>query len=142
MAVAAPAPPRPRRFGLALAGAAIILVGLMVLARLGPATSLGRTLIMSELNGRSLGSLGTLRLQGLAGDPWSDPRVARLTLTDANGVWLDARGLAVHWRPLELLERRVHITSAGADSLTLLHQPSLAGSHSEPGWPSIVTAGW
>ena len=42
-------------------------------------------------------------------------------------MWLDARGIAVTWRPLELLERRVHLTAARVDHLTLLHQPAFGG---------------
>ncbi len=127
MSETAPAPVKGRRAGRWLVGGVVAVAALVVLARLGPATPFGRTLIERQVNGMSLGTLGTLRLQGLAGDLWTDPRVARLTLTDAHGVWLDARDVALDWQPLELLERRVHLTHASADSVALLHQPTLGG---------------
>jgi translocation and assembly module TamB len=106
---------------------AIVLAALAVLVRYGPETGVGRRLIEREVSGLKLGSLGVLRIEGLSGDPWVDPRLARLTITDGQGVWLDARGVAARWRPLELLERRVALTSVDIDTVTLLHRPTLGG---------------
>ncbi|HXU99334.1 MAG TPA: translocation/assembly module TamB domain-containing protein [Caulobacteraceae bacterium] len=125
MTAAAPTPKIDRRAGLWLLGWAIALTVLVILVRFGPATSLGRAFIVDRVNGLSLGTLGVVRLQGLSGDPWSDPRAAHLTITDAHGVWLDGRGVAVHWHPTELFGRRLRIESARVESLALLHQPTI-----------------
>jgi translocation and assembly module TamB len=135
MAAAAPTPRIDSRPALWLLAAALILVVLVGVLRYGPGTSFGRAFIEREVNGLSLGTLGVVRLDGLSGDPWRDPRAARLTITDAHGVWLDARGVALAWRPLELFGRRLHVETAGADSLTLLHQPTIG--RGKGGHPAI-----
>lgn len=107
----------------------LLLVGLLIaVARYGPGSSLGRHLIVAELNGLDLGPVGHLGIEGLSGDPWTDPHIARLTIRDATGVWLDARNLDVRWRPSELAQRRVRLTSIAAQSLTLLRRPQLVKS--------------
>ena len=116
-----------RRAGLwILGGVALAAVGLVALARYGPATDVGRRLIERQADGLDLGSLGRLHVEGLSGDPWTDPRLARLTLTDRTGVWLDARGVSLSLRPAELLERRVRISWLNVDDLTLSHRPTIS----------------
>lgn len=118
--------PRRRLGSWWIAVLVLIIVGLAVLARYGPATAAGRQFIEQRLNGLDLGSVGRLGVEGLTGDPWVDPHLARLTLTDRGGVWFEARGLAIRWRPAELLERRLHIASADARAVTFVHRPTLA----------------
>ena len=43
--------------------------------------------------------------------------------------WLDVRGLALRWRAVALLGRRVDITSASARLVTLVRRPILSPSH-------------
>ncbi|HEY1448355.1 MAG TPA: translocation/assembly module TamB domain-containing protein [Caulobacteraceae bacterium] len=108
--------------------AALIILALAVLVRYGPATSLGRGVIERQLNGLNLGAVGRLGIEGLTGDPWNDPAVKRLTLTDKKGVWLDARGVTVRWRPAELLQRRVRVSSLVVGILTLARRPTLSST--------------
>jgi translocation and assembly module TamB len=119
-------------------GAIFLAVGLAAVVRFGPATDVGRRLIEQQVDGLNLGALGRLHVEGLSGDPWTDPRVGRLTLTDRGGVWLDARGVAAHWRPGELLERRLRLTSLSVGDVTLSHRPS-APSAAGGGGPSPVS---
>ena len=115
----------PSRNSVWLFGAVtLFMITLATLVRYGPATSFGRGVIESQLNGLDLGAFGRLRIEGLSGDPWNNPSARRLTLTDRNGVWLDARDVAVRWRPAELLQRRVRISSANVTNLTLAHRPA------------------
>jgi len=120
----------------------VFVLALMALlvgaARFGPETATGRRLIERQVSGLTVGRFGLLSVEGLAGDPWSDFRVERLTLADRQGVWLDVRGLAVAWRPSALLERRVRVTSATARSVALVRRPVLTPSHkAKPGVVAI-----
>ena len=100
------------------------LLAVAALMRLGPATDAGRALIERSLTGLDLGSLGHLSISGLAGDPWTHPRIGRLTLSDRTGVWLDARGVDFDWQATELLGRRVSTRQLKVDQLILDHKPS------------------
>ena len=106
-----------------MGGVLLILAILLAAVRFGPTTDAGRRMIEQALEGLDLGAAGRLHVEGLTGDPWRDPRLARLTLSDKQGVWLDAHGVAVEWRPGELLERRVRIASARAQDVAVLHTP-------------------
>ncbi len=126
-----PPPPdrKSRRFKSARFGAAgaLLLVVLALLAgliRYGPMTAPGRRLIEAAFSGQSVGRLGRLRIQGLRGDIWGEFSVARLTIADRDGVWLDARDLAMRWDPGALLDRRVHLRSVSARLVTLSHRPT------------------
>jgi translocation and assembly module TamB len=113
---------------LLFAAVALVIVTMAGLVRYGPATSFGRNAIERQLNGLDLGAFGRLGVEGLSGDPWNDPTVRRLTLTDKRGVWLDARGVTVRWRPDELLQRRVRVLSASVATLTLSRRPTLSST--------------
>ena len=130
---------RPRRIAPWMVGGVLLALAALALGmRYGPATDAGRGAIVQALDGLDLGSAGRLHVEGLTGDPWRDPRLARLTLSDKQGVWLDAHGLAVEWRPGELLERRVRIASAKAQDLTLVHRPQTKGGAPGAGPPVSV----
>ena len=67
---------------------------------------------------------------------WTDFTVAQLTISDADGVWLDVRRLAIGWRPLELVARRAHLTSVAAGLVRVVRVPVL--SPPEPSGKSPV----
>ncbi|HWD68421.1 MAG TPA: translocation/assembly module TamB domain-containing protein [Caulobacteraceae bacterium] len=123
---------RPRRWRWPLIASVAILV-VAALIRLGPATDAGRALIERSLNGLDLGSLGRLRVSGLAGDPWSHPRIGRLTLTDRTGVWLEARGVDLDWRASDLIGRRVNVHRLAAQQLILDHRPNAPATQGASG---------
>ena len=134
MASAVPTRLRPP---IALASLLLLLGLFLAVARYGPETSLGRQWIVGQLNGLDLGSVGHLGVEGLTGDPWTHPRLARVTISDKAGVWLDARDVDVRWRPSELGQRRVRLTSVAARSVTLLRRPQLAKA--KPGGSAPVS---
>lgn len=113
---------RPWLIGAGLAGAALIGAGALVL---GP---LGAPFVSALADGRTLGSLGRLDMEGVRGARLGDLKIARLTLTDAEGVWLDARDLELRWRPLALLSGAVNLKSARAGDVTLARAPTLTPS--------------
>jgi translocation and assembly module TamB len=129
-----PAPLRPsqrrrRLFGW-LAAAVVVVLGLIVAAgvvvRYAVLTPAGRSFVTDRLDGLPLGRIGRLHVEGLEGDVWRDFGLRRLTIADAKGVWLDARGVRVHWRWPALLARWVQIDSLAADSIQVSRPPVLA----------------
>ncbi|MGH7025351.1 MAG: translocation/assembly module TamB domain-containing protein [Caulobacteraceae bacterium] len=134
-------PARPRRGGWWLvAGGLLLLAALATLARYGPETAVGRHAIEGAANGLDLGPVGHLQIQGLSGDPWVDPHIARLTLSDKVGVWLDARGVELTWRPADLLRRRLRVTDLTIRELKLQHRPTLTAGHGPAGRPPVSVA--
>ena len=97
-------------------------------ARYAPLTGWGRTFIERRLDGLELGRFGRLHLQGLRGDIWSAFAVKRVTITDPDGVWLEARDTRIIWRPSGLWGRRVEITSASSPDVTAWRDPDLSSS--------------
>jgi translocation and assembly module TamB len=103
---------------------AALVLALAVLARLGPSTDLGRGLIERSLTGVDLGAMGRLTVSGITGDPWSHPRIGRVTLTDRQGVWLEARQVDLDWRASDLVRRRATVRSLGIGDLIFHHRPN------------------
>jgi translocation and assembly module TamB len=113
---------------------AVAAAGLVV--RYGVDTGVGRGFVEARLDGLSVGRLGRLHVEGIGGDFWTDFTVAQLTISDADGVWLDVRRLAISWRPLELVARRAHLTSVAAGLVRVVRVPVL--SPPEPSGKSPV----
>ena len=123
--------PRERLMRWLGVGAAVVLALILALGlavRYGVLTETGRNLIAVPLEGLQIGPLGRLHVEGITGDVWRDFRVRRLTIADPQGVWLDAHDVAVRWRSVELLQRRVHIESLSAASVVILRRPLLQPS--------------
>jgi translocation and assembly module TamB len=119
--------------GLVLMVAAVGLVG-----RFAVLTPQGRLFLEARTNGLNLGRIGKLRIEGLAGDIWHNFGVRRLTISDEKGVWLEAHGLAVAWRPAELFTRRLHISSVSAADLRVLRRPTLSPKTKDTGLPVSI----
>jgi translocation and assembly module TamB len=117
--------------GLAVA---VIVVAAGLAIRYGVQTDIGRSFIAARLEGLSVGRLGRLHIEGLRGDVWSEFTVSRVTIADPDGVWLEAREIAISWRPLELVTRRAHLTSAAAGLVCVERLPVLspAGPPQQP----------
>ena len=132
-------PPAPVRravgrwSAVALLFVVAILAVLVLLFRLSLMTDSGRAGMMAALNGTELGPVGRLRIEGLRGDPLGVFSLRRLTITDAQGVWLDGRDLAVRWSPIEALtRRRVDVQSLTAGDLLVLRRPVLKARPAGP----------
>ena len=133
---------RRRRRASRLAGIAIVaLVGLVavaaILLRYGVLTPSGRGLVASALDGLNLAGYGHLHVEGLEGDVWRDFTIRRLTVSDDNGTWLDARAVRMRWDWPQLLRRRLAVNELDARLLTVLRAPS--PKRAAPGGGSSVT---
>ena len=118
----------------------LLTVGVLLTAvRLAPLTPEVRQLIQSRLEGLPIGPYGKLHVEGLKGDIWRDFRVAKLTIADQKGVWIEADNLRIRWRYAELLGSRVHVRSLTADRLQVLRQPIAKPEKKPPGKPVAIS---
>lgn len=99
---------------------AVVLVGAGRLAVLTPA---GRDLVLSFVEGKRIGRYGRINVQGLSGDLWNDFTLERVTVTDREGVWLEAENVRVDWSYLPLILRRFHADTIEADVIRLVRRP-------------------
>jgi translocation and assembly module TamB len=136
-------PPRkPRRWGRLASATLLALASLVLicaaLVRFGPDTPAGRAFVTARLDGLQVGQFGRLHVEGLDGDLWSHFGVARLTIADRKGVWLDARRIAIRWRPIELLRRRAHVNDVDGQ-VRIIREPQFEPSGIAGRQPVSVT---
>ena len=120
-------PRTPVGWGVAGLVAMVLIVAAALMAvRYGALTPQGRLMIEARTSGLRLGPLGRLKLEGLSGDVWRNFTVARLTIADERGVWLEADRVAVRWSYGMLLQRRLQIDELNSQGVRVLRRPSLA----------------
>jgi translocation and assembly module TamB len=125
---------RPPQFLLIVAAALLVLVLVVGLGgRYGVLSPAGRDLVSSFVNGKKLGRYGRINVYGLKGDLFDDFTLDRVTVTDAKGVWLDARKVRVDWSYWALVNRRFHATLIAADKVQLIRRPELEAEVKPPG---------
>ena len=101
--------------GLAL-GLPVVLAGL---ALLGANSAPGRT----ALERLAAALVPGLTLEGLDGPLPGRPGFARLTLADAEGVWLEVQDARLAWNPLALLRGEAHVELLSAARIALHRLP-------------------
>lgn len=106
---------------LALAGVGIVLM----------TGQTGRDIVEDLLDGRQIGGYGELQVSGLSGNPLDRLSVDRLTLSDEDGVWLEARDIVFDWQPRSLIERHVAIDVLAVENAEMYRRPVVA--QREPG---------
>jgi translocation and assembly module TamB len=111
-----------RRVALA---AVLGATGIGALAALGVGP-LAPALVDHFADGAKVWRLGRLELDGVSGGSLGDLRIARATLRDEDGIWLEAENLRLAWRPFALLDRRVDVVAARAESIEVLRRPQLS----------------
>lgn len=110
-----------------------LFAGLLVAVRYGVLLPQGRHLIENAADGLKISRFGRLRIEGLSGDVWRDLRVARLTLRDERGVWLEADNVHLRWRYPALLRRNVQVDTIEVGQLQLIRRPILTPAGKETG---------
>jgi translocation and assembly module TamB len=114
-----------------LGALALILVG----ARFGVLLPQGRFMIEAAANGLKIGRFGRLKVEGVSGDIWRDLRVKKLTISDEQGVWLEADNAHMTWRYLDLLNRHFHADLVEAQLVRLVRRPTLTAKGEDTGMP-------
>ena len=114
------------------------LVGIGIIALIGGryylVSDAGRELITSFVAGKKIGRYGAINVEAVSGDIFDDFTIGRVTVTDKDGVWLEARDVRVDWNYWSLLARRFHADEITAKSIHLIRRPALEPSV-EPGGP-------
>lgn len=117
----------------------VVLVALVALigigARYGVVSPQGRLFIEARTDGLKLGRIGRLKIEGLTGDVWDAFAVRRLTISDEQGVWLDARNIAIDWDYAPLFRRRFYAESIKAEIVQVLRRPTLTPKTKSGGLP-------
>jgi translocation and assembly module TamB len=109
---------------LVLATAAVFALALVAL-RQWVKTDSGRALIVNLVDGRRVGPLGNLRIEGLKGDIFSDATITNLNFVDDNGVWLRAQNARVVWSPRAVFDRSIDIASIDITRAEVLRRPKV-----------------
>lgn len=134
---------RTRLQALAFFGgiAVAILIGLLIVGLVGGRMYLlsgpGRELVTSFVEGKRIGNYGEIRVEGVEGDLFDDFTIQRVTVTDAQGVWLEARKVRVDWSFWPLVARRFHATNIEAEVVRLIRRPEVEASTNPPGQQPI-----
>ncbi|MCO5761091.1 MAG: translocation/assembly module TamB domain-containing protein [Chromatiaceae bacterium] len=119
---------------LILVGVPLLLLTALLLAA---NTDPGRRLIADQVGALSD---GLVRLQGLEGHLPLSPRLARLEISDAGGVWLHLDAAALELDPWPLLWGRIQVSRLSAQAVHLARPPTSARETEEPptdsgAWP-------
>ncbi|MGI4817209.1 MAG: translocation/assembly module TamB domain-containing protein [Janthinobacterium lividum] len=117
------------------------LIGLGIVAVVGGryylVSDAGRKLITTFVAGKKIGRYGEINVEGLSGDLFDDFTLDRVTVSDVDGVWLEATNVRVDWSYLPLVFRRFHADEITADQIRLIRRPVLEPP-TEPGGPQAL----
>lgn len=106
--------------------ALIVLLGVAAVAlRFWITSDAGRAFILSQVDGRKVGPLGTIRVSGLQGDPLGAATLADIALIDDDGVWLRARDALIEWTPTALFFGELEISKIEIRTVDVLRRPLL-----------------
>lgn len=119
--------------GMALAVLAILVTVTVVGGRMYLLSESGRSLVTSFVAGKKIGRYGRINVYGVQGDLFDDFTIERVTVTDAEGVWVEARNVRVDWNWWPLIGRRFHATDVEADVIRLIRRPLIEPSTEPPG---------
>lgn len=119
--------------GIGLAILAALLIVVAVGGRMYLLSDPGRALVTSFVAGKKVGRYGRINVEGVKGDLFDDFTIDRVTVTDAKGVWLEARQVRVDWTWWPLIGRRFHATNIEADVIRLIRRPEVEPSTTPPG---------
>ena len=128
--------------GLIVGSVLAAVIVLALVAFIGGRTYLlsgpGRELVTSFVAGKKIGRYGRINVEGLSGDLFDDFTLARVTVTDRDGVWLEARNVRVDWSYLQLVFRRFHADEISADQIRLIRRPVPEPPTGEPPRPAPI----
>ena len=124
--------------GFVLVGLAALALILAVGGRMYLVSDPGRDLVTSFIAGKKISRYGRINVEGLTGDLFDDFTLARVTVTDRDGVWLEASDVRVDWDFWPLVTRRFHATDISARSIRLLRRPTLDPPDGKPPQPSPI----
>lgn len=108
---------------LSLAGLLVLLTVLILAGLVFLTSGPGARFVESRLDGRQLGSIGTLEVNGLRGNLLNRFRARQIAITDDEGAWLTLNNVTLNWRPGPLLSRSLVIQGVEAEEIVLVRLP-------------------
>lgn len=106
---------------------ALALIALALALRLFAMTPMATSLLERQLE-RTTISGQQIELTGFKGDLLGRMTLDRLTVSDPDGVWLEAERVELAWSPLRLLFNHVKLSTLSLERLALTRHPQLAPS--------------
>jgi translocation and assembly module TamB len=100
----------------------LLLVGIAALAQDDSETS-DNGFLLNMLENRLSAPGRQIRLQGVSGALSSSARIERITLSDAQGAWLEIDDVELDWSRLALLRGRVAVDLLRAGRIAFLRPP-------------------
>jgi translocation and assembly module TamB len=125
------------RISFSLMGLVLVLLATAVALRFWITSDAGRAFITSQIDGRKLGPLGTVRISGLKGDPLDAATFADIALVDDEGVWLRARDVRIEWTPTALFLGELEIRKIGVGIVDVFRSPTVAVQESGGPGPDV-----
>lgn len=125
------------RIALGIVIAAFALVAAAVALRYWITSDSGRAFIVSQIDGRKIGPLGAIRIQGLKGDPLEAASIADIALVDDEGVWLRAKDARIEWTPDGLFGGELEIQKINIRTIDVIRAPRVATQPEEGSGPDI-----
>ena len=119
--------------GVGTAILAALLLIVMIGGRMYLLSDPGRELVTGFVAGKKVGRYGRINVEGVRGDLFDDFTIDRVTVTDAKGVWLEARKVHVDWTWWPLIGRRFHATEVEAEVIRLIRRPEVEPPTTPPG---------
>ncbi len=119
--------------GVTLLVLAVLAIAAMVGGRMYLLSDSGRALVTSFVAGKKVGRYGRINVEGVRGDLFDEFTIDRVTITDAEGVWLEANAVRVDWTWLPLVFKSFHATEVEADTIRLIRRPLVEPSTEPPG---------
>ena len=127
MAAAETSPNRPWWKWLAVG--LLVLLALLLLAGVGGhlwlRSSAGLGFIERQIEGRQLGPIAGIEIDGLEGNPLDALTIDELRVRDPEGVWLIIRDLEVDYDPFAFRDRHIDIDEIVAREVEALRRPTL-----------------
>lgn len=107
------------------------LVLLVIGLRLLIMTPIGAQFIETRVNAMTFGTVETVQIAGLSGDPLGAFQLEQLEIEDKDGVWLRAENVQMAWSPWALLRKKINLELVEIDQMDVLRRPKL--NESQPG---------
>ncbi|MFC7291330.1 translocation/assembly module TamB domain-containing protein [Hirschia litorea] len=124
-------PRRNPRVKLAIKVIGCALLGLLILVivlRALIASPIGRAIIENQIESHTIAGQN-IQIDGFRGDVLGNFGFSNLTVTDANGVWLDAEDAELQWKPLKLLfSKTLHIKAINIAQINAANKPEFPPS--------------
>jgi len=97
----------------------LLVIGALAWLQTGP----GKRMLAAQLSSQLSTPESGFEVADIEGWLPLDMRIGSLALTDRDGVWLKADGLALDWSPSMLLSGRLHVSEIAAETIELLRLP-------------------